>query len=326
MNFMQTRQLAIWIIAGFVMSVGMSYGGMAHLSSLYFFDPFQTGENHRFDFAMLILFCAGLIPTFMYWQLYGKNSVPWFDSEWHMKKDQAVDRGVVLGSGLFGVGWAMGGFCPGPSVSGMITGHPNFIAFSYGMYAYFAVRHLFAARPADGRHWGLTIALGLCPAVFYFVGPVLFPLEGVERTLAWPVHLSIAGGLGIALASILMLQFNGRVLGLCGLWGSILDVTLPTSERVPHVLFFSAFLTGGVVTYLVAPESFANPPHQDRNLFWIFLGGVITAIGTTWANGCTSGHGISGMARLNVRSLVAVPMFMGGVFVFHPIFNVILGG
>ncbi|MCO4747026.1 MAG: YeeE/YedE family protein [Proteobacteria bacterium] len=321
----EPRQLAIWTLVGFVMSVGMSLGGMAHVSSLYFFDPFQTGENQRFDLAMLILFCAGLLPTFLYWQLFGKNAVPWLEPRWHLSTNRDVDRGLVVGSLMFGIGWAMGGFCPGPSVAGMITGNPNFVAFSYGMYAFFVVRHLL--NPAEGdRHWGLSLALGLCPAVFYVVGPTLFPLQDAHRTVSWPVHLSIGGGLGIALASILMLQFNGRVLGLCGLWRNILDVDQSTISRLPHVLFFSAFLLGGVVTYLVAPESFAYPPHSERHLFWIFLGGVITGLGTTWANGCTSGHGISGMARLSPRSLVAVPMFMGGVFVFHPIFNVLLGG
>ena len=63
---MHMRQLAIWLAAGFIISVGMSLGGMAHLSSLYFFDPFRTGENALFEWSMLILFCAGLAPTFLY--------------------------------------------------------------------------------------------------------------------------------------------------------------------------------------------------------------------------------------------------------------------
>ena len=85
-------------------------------------------------------------------------------------------------------------------------------------------------------------------------------------------------------------------------------------------------MAGGVVTYFVSPDALATPPYVGRSLGWIFLGGVVTAHGTEWANGCTSGHGIAGLARISVRSLVAVPTFMAGVFVCLPLFNLLLGG
>lgn len=47
----------------------------------------------------------------------------------------------------------------------------------------------------------------------------------------------------------------------------------------------------------------------------LMLAGLFVGLGTTWANGCTSGHGISGLARLSRRSLVAVPVFMATGFV-----------
>lgn len=324
---MKSRQLIIWVLAGFLISLGMSFGGMAHISSLHFFDPLLTGVNQLFDFSMLILFCAALIPTFLYWQLYGKRSTPWFEANWDFVSDKVVDRKLVLGSAIFGAGWALGGFCPGPSVSGLVTGHPNFVAFSYGMYVYFAFGHILNTRKSKGdRHWVLTLVLGVVPAALYFVGPTIFPSDGVIPPLTWPVSASLLGGLGIALASIIMYQFNGRALGVCGIWRNILNVEVSAKSRLPQLLFFVAFMAGGVVVQLMAPESFALPPYESRNLIWIFIGGVLVALGTNWANGCTSGHGIAGAARLSVRSLVAVPIFMAGVFVFLPIFNVILGG
>jgi len=314
------------MVAGLVMSVGMSYGGMANVSSLHFFDPLGTGENGVYDWSMLILFCAALMPTMLYWQLFGRRTTPWFDSQWHLPTNTEVDRRLVLGSLIFGAGWALGGFCPGPSVAGLVTGHPNFVAFSYGMYAYYVVRHLRKARAAKKPlHLGLTLLLGGVPAALYFIGPVVFPLDGVPLVTAWPVVLSVLGGLGIAVASIMTYQFNGRVLGLCGLWKNILDIEISAQSRLPQVLFFLAFMAGGVVTYLIAPESFALPPYTHRHLGWIFLGGLLTGLGTDWANGCTSGHGISGFSRLSVRSIVAVPAFMAGVFLFLPVFNILLG-
>jgi len=323
---MNSQQLMIWALAGFIMSVGMSFGGMAHVSSLHFFDPLRTGENQIFDFSMLLLFCAALIPTFLYWQLYGKRTTPWIATSWNFVTDTVVDRKLVVGSAIFGAGWALGGFCPGPSVSGLVTGHPNFVAFSYGLYAYFAVGHILKTRKSEGdRHWMLTLVLGLVPAALYFIGPVIFPSDGVTSSVSWPISATLLGGLGIAVATITMYQFNGRALGVCGIWRSILDVEVSAKSRLPQLLFFAAFMAGGVVVQLMSPESFAFPPYQDRNLIWIFVGGVLVALGTSWANGCTSGHGISGASRLSIRSLVAVPTFMVGVFVFLPIFNVLLG-
>ena len=321
---MTNRQLAIWFVVGFVMSVGMSLGGMAHESSLYFFDPFRTGRHELFQWSMMILFCSAVIPTFIYWQFFNRGSSPWFDDQWHIPTSTEVDPRLVLGSVIFGAGWALGGFCPGPSVSGLITGHPNFVMFSYGMYVYNVVRP-YDKTPATERHWGLTIILGLVPALLYFLGPFVFPLDTAPRVKSWPVSLSVLGGLGIGLAAIIMYQFNGRVLGLCGLWRNILDTKIHTVTRLPQVLFFIAFMLGAVVTYTIAPESFSSPPNEDRGLGWVFLGGLLVAHGTEWANGCTSGHGICGLARLSIRSLIAVPLFMAAVFVCVPLFNQLLG-
>lgn len=321
---MSHRQLAIWFITGFIMSVGMSLGGMAHESSLYFFDPLRTGRHELFEWSMMILFCSAVIPTFLYWHLFKRGPTPWFDTRWHIPTNNELDLGLVLGSVIFGVGWALGGFCPGPSVSGLITGHPNFVAFSYGMYLYNVVRP-YDRQAATERHWGLTIMLGLVPAVLYFLGPLLFPLEGAPRVLSWPVSLSVLGGLGIGVAAIIMYQFNGCVLGLCGFWRNILDIKIPATSRIPQILFFISFMLGAAVTYLIAPEAFSSPPNEDRNLGWVFLGGILVAHGTEWANGCTSGHGIAGLARLSFRSLIAVPSFMAAVFVCVPLFNYLLG-
>ena len=321
---MPNRQLAIWFVVGFVMSVGMSLGGMAHESSLYFFDPFRTGRHELFQWSMMILFCSAVIPTFIYWHFFNRGTSPWFDDKWHIPTSTEVDPGLVLGSVIFGTGWALGGFCPGPSVSGLITGHPNFVMFSYGMYVYNVVRP-YDKIPATERHWGLTIILGFVPALLYFLGPLVFPLDTAPRVISWPVSLSVLGGLGIGLAAIIMYQFNGRVLGLCGFWRNILDTKIHTVSRLPQVLFFIAFMLGAAVTCTIAPESFSSPPNEDRGLGWVFLGGLLVAHGTEWANGCTSGHGICGLARLSVRSLIAVPSFMAAVFVCVPLFNQLLG-
>jgi len=318
-------QLVIWVVCGFLMSVGMSVGGMAHVSSLYFFDPFGTGHFHTFAWSMLVLFCSALVPTVIYWQFIRRSSPPWLAAHWEVPTSTTIDRGLVVGSAVFGAGWALGGFCPGPAVAGLLTGHPNYIAFSYGMYLQNILRSFFERREGDERHWGLSIALGAVPLTLAVAGPVLFPLGDAPPPTSWPLALSVLGGLGIGGATIIMYQFNGRVLGLSGIWRDVLSIRRPTSSRLPQLLFFIAFMAGAAAAYAVAPGAFALPPYGERSLVWVLLGGFLVGQGTEWANGCTSGHGIAGMSRLNVRSLVAVPTFMAAVFVCVPLFNLLLG-
>jgi uncharacterized membrane protein YedE/YeeE len=174
-------------------------------------------------------------------------------------------------------------------------------------------------------HWPLTVLLGTVPAVFYLLGPRLFPVANAPHLMSWPLSLSVLGGLGIGVAAILLFQFNGRVLGLSGIWRHVLDVRQSTTARLQQLLFFAAFMSGAATVYAFFPGAFAVPPYGERALGWLFLGGVLVSQGTRWANGCTSGHGICGLARLSVRSLIAVPTFMAAVFVCVPLFNTLLG-
>jgi uncharacterized membrane protein YedE/YeeE len=132
-----------------------------------------------------------------------------------------MDKWLVIGSVIFALGWALGGFCPGPSVAGMITGHPTYVAFSYGMYFYKVFSGTRTPGDAYRSHWLLTILLGFVPVTFYFVGPKLFPLDQVPVKNDWPFLLSFIGGLCIGLSALVFAHFNGRVLGVSNIWRGI---------------------------------------------------------------------------------------------------------
>jgi len=317
------KQLVIWAFAGFAMSFGMNLGGMAHASSLSFFDIFGTGHfSATYHPSLLIVFISGLLPAILYWQFYKRGPTPWWETQWHIPTNTVIDRWLIGGSIIFGLGWAVGGFCPGPSVSGLITGHPAYVAFSYGMYFYILARSFIHGE--GEHHWGVSVALGLVPLAFYFVGPIYFPLKQVLPFPTWPVKYSIMGGLSIGISSIIFAQFLGRILGISNIWRHILNLRHPPNSRVPHILFFLFFLFGSVVVYWIAPQAFAEPPYADRPRIYAVIGGALVGLGTEWANGCTSGHGICGVSRLGIRSLVAVPTFMASVFAFLPIVNTLI--
>jgi uncharacterized membrane protein YedE/YeeE len=127
---------------------------------------------------------------------------------------------------------------------------------------------------------------------------------------------SLAGGVLIGVAAAALLLLRGRVLGVSGIIGGLFQKTPgDTAWRV-------AFLLG----LLAAPALWAlvSPPAPFRNASgWgiLVLAGLLVGWGTRRAAGCTSGHGVCGLARLSPRSLVATLLFMGAgvatVYVTH---------
>ncbi len=115
------------------------------------------------------------------------------------------------------------------------------------------------------------------------------------------------GGLLIGLAVALMLLLNGRVAGISGIVGGLLTLTLrDTAWRAAFV----AGLVLGALAYLSTADQTA-PVRVLASLPAILVGGLLVGFGTRLGSGCTSGHGLCGMARLSRRSVVATATFFG---------------
>jgi uncharacterized protein len=125
------------------------------------------------------------------------------------------------------------------------------------------------------------------------------------------------GGCLIGLASVLMLLFNGTILGVSGIVGGIFRKR--SNERVWRSFFVVGVLSGGVMLRFFYPTAFDfSLPRSDLALV---SAGLLVGYGTRLGNGCTSGHGVCGMSRFSVRSLMATVTFMASgaavVFVIH---------
>jgi uncharacterized membrane protein YedE/YeeE len=122
-------------------------------------------------------------------------------------------------------------------------------------------------------------------------------------------YASLFGGILIGLGAVILMAFNGRIAGMTAMLGGVLE---PKSPDSPWRL---AFLTGAIAapliaTLLGAEFSFASPTTGVV----LAIGGVIVGVGVTYGSGCTSGHGVCGLARLSPRSLVATLTFMATTF------------
>lgn len=121
---------------------------------------------------------------------------------------------------------------------------------------------------------------------------------------------SLVGGMLIGLAAAMFVLLNGRIAGISGVLGGLL------SPSRGDVLWRVAFVAGIVV----APAAYAVfqtlPKVQiDAGYVALIAAGLLVGVGTRYGAGCTSGHGVCGLSRLSLRSLVATAVFMGAGFV-----------
>lgn len=122
------------------------------------------------------------------------------------------------------------------------------------------------------------------------------------------------GGMLIGLAALLMLLFNGKIMGVSGIVGGIFS--LPKKDTAWRFAFLAGIFLGGTVMFYFSPEAFLNSTLRSTPI--LFFAGIFVGIGTRMGGGCTSGHGVCGISRFSIRSIVATLLFMfaGSVVVF----------
>ncbi len=120
---------------------------------------------------------------------------------------------------------------------------------------------------------------------------------------------SLAGGLLIGLASTGFLLLNGRIAGISGILGGLLRPS--SGDVVWRVAFIGGLLLAPTLYVQMAP---LPAPRIEASYGALILAGVLVGIGTRYGSGCTSGHGVCGLARLAPRSIAATTTFMTAGF------------
>ena len=125
---------------------------------------------------------------------------------------------------------------------------------------------------------------------------------------------SLSGGVLIALATALYLFGNGRIAGIAGILASPLRAVMAGTSLRPdanRLLFVLGLLLAPWCWRLVSPLPTASVDVGNPGLI---VAGLLVGIGVRMGNGCTSGHGVCGLSRFSMRSLVNVVAFMGAGF------------
>ncbi|MCC0044274.1 MAG: YeeE/YedE family protein [Brucellaceae bacterium] len=143
-------------------------------------------------------------------------------------------------------------------------------------------------------------------------------MEAITEFTPWQ---SLIGGALIGLSAVLLMALHGRIAGMTAIIGGVLP---PLSSDWQ---WRAAFLVGAIVAPLVflaagGEIGFAVPPSTGM----LIAGGFIVGIGVTYGSGCTSGHGVCGMARLSPRSIAATAVFMAATFVSVYVIRHVIGG
>lgn len=124
-----------------------------------------------------------------------------------------------------------------------------------------------------------------------------------------PAHIvaTIVGGLLIGVAAGLFLLLSGRIAGVSGLAARAVGI----ADKGPLWIQAAAFVIGLPAGSIAVWTIFGTPvPHVTSSVPLLLSGGLLVGFGTRLGNGCTSGHGVCGVARLSRRSIVATATFM----------------
>jgi uncharacterized protein len=120
-----------------------------------------------------------------------------------------------------------------------------------------------------------------------------------------PVSAAIGGAL-IGLSAVLLMAMTGRIAGVSGIFAGLINPQ--TTDRGWRAAFIAGLIAAPIASMFLG---YAAPtPQMPGSYVTIIVGGLLVGFGTRLGSGCTSGHGICGIARLSPRSLVATGVFM----------------
>lgn len=135
------RAIAV-LLSGLLFGLGVTISGMVNpMKVLNFMDV--TGI---FDPTLVFVMGAGLLITLLGYRLVLGWGKPLFDDRFHMPTLTAVNARLIAGAALFGIGWGLSGFCPGPAVASLVFGQMSSVIFVIAMAAGMVITRMAISR------------------------------------------------------------------------------------------------------------------------------------------------------------------------------------
>ncbi|OQW55026.1 MAG: hypothetical protein A4S09_16985 [Proteobacteria bacterium SG_bin7] len=118
------KQNAVSFAVGFVFSIGLAVSGMTQPKKIISFLNLSD-----WDHSLLLVMIGAVGIHIIAYPLVKKRASPILDTKWYIPKREDVTARLILGSALFGIGWGLGGFCPGPGVTSLASGDLRAVLF-----------------------------------------------------------------------------------------------------------------------------------------------------------------------------------------------------
>ena len=136
-----------------------------------------------------------------------------------------------------------------------------------------------------------------------------------------PLAAAVGGAL-IGLSSVLLMLLTGRVAGISGIFGGLLN---PRSGEIGwRIAFIAGLILAPLLAGLIGHGM--HPPQMPASWIVIIAAGLLVGFGTRLAGGCTSGHGIFGISRFSARSIAATVIFMAVAIATVALTHHVFGG
>jgi uncharacterized membrane protein YedE/YeeE len=138
------RNLFPGLIAGIIFGAGLALSDMVNPARVQAF----LDVAGAWDPTLMFVMGAALVPSAIAYLIRGRMARPLLASKFFVPESRVLDRPLLVGAALFGVGWGLVGFCPGPAIASLVLGAWQPWLFVVAMLAGMALHRLFAAVPA----------------------------------------------------------------------------------------------------------------------------------------------------------------------------------
>lgn len=122
------KQFALFI-SGLLFSIGLFISGMTNPAKVIAF----LDVTGTWDPSLMFVMLGAILPTFFLYRVSFSRGKPVFSDRFDFPEKTTIDRKLMIGSAIFGVGWGLSGICPGPGVANVMVGNAGFLIFVAAM-------------------------------------------------------------------------------------------------------------------------------------------------------------------------------------------------
>lgn len=145
MNQSQSR-LLIAFSAGLIFAAGLVLGGMTDPKKVQAFLDFGGIPSGRWDPSLAFVMGGALLVSFFAFRSVQKRSAPWLAAKFELPTRKDIDAPLVIGAVMFGAGWGLAGYCPGPAFASLLTGGTGLVIFVAAMLSGMAIAKWWQSR------------------------------------------------------------------------------------------------------------------------------------------------------------------------------------